>query len=350
MSEITRDHTYIDGKPAQPSHANENEDKLFALVNGNLDWDNLNKAVLQNKAGGIPKLDGDTLVELVQIPATLTGKDADTLDTKEYQDIADEIDADIVAHKDNASAHHAKTVSSDIDHGSVLGLGDDDHPQYLKKAGGTMTGFLTLHAAPTSNLHASTKKYVDDAIAAGGFGDMLKSVYDANLNNIVDNSEKLEGSTKTQVRDHTPKSHALSAHTKAVDNIDMNFKRIRNLPTPGGSYDPTHKDYVDHKTRAGGNGNGFWVTCGEILICQVVKELTFTDEGEKTVTWTFPGAFKAGTKPAVLVTVNSSTAEWTFFHGVANEPTNTSVTVGLCDLDNLHTGTWKIGCLAIGVW
>lgn len=33
----------------------------------------------------------------------------------------------------------------------------------LPKAGGTMTGFITLHAAPTSNMHAATKKYVDDA-------------------------------------------------------------------------------------------------------------------------------------------------------------------------------------------
>lgn len=33
------------------------------------------------------------------------------------------------------------------------------------KAGDTMTGFLTLNAAPTSNLHAATKKYVDDAAA-----------------------------------------------------------------------------------------------------------------------------------------------------------------------------------------
>lgn len=33
----------------------------------------------------------------------------------------------------------------------------------LPKAGGTMTGFITLHKAPTSNMHAATKKYVDDA-------------------------------------------------------------------------------------------------------------------------------------------------------------------------------------------
>lgn len=34
----------------------------------------------------------------------------------------------------------------------------------VAKAGDTMTGFLTLHAAPTTELHASTKKYVDDTV------------------------------------------------------------------------------------------------------------------------------------------------------------------------------------------
>jgi len=34
-------------------------------------------------------------------------------------------------HKNDVDAHHAKTVSSEIDHGSVQGLGDDDHTQYL---------------------------------------------------------------------------------------------------------------------------------------------------------------------------------------------------------------------------
>ena len=34
----------------------------------------------------------------------------------------------------------------------------------VAKAGDTMTGFLTLHADPTSDLHAATKGYVDDSI------------------------------------------------------------------------------------------------------------------------------------------------------------------------------------------
>ena len=38
---------------------------------------------------------------------------------------------------------------------------------YLPLAGGTLTGFLTLHANPTAALHAVTKQYVDAAITGG---------------------------------------------------------------------------------------------------------------------------------------------------------------------------------------
>lgn len=38
-------------------------------------------------------------------------------------------------------------------------------PNALPKAGGTMTGFITLHADPTANLHAATKQYVDAAVS-----------------------------------------------------------------------------------------------------------------------------------------------------------------------------------------
>ena len=37
---------------------------------------------------------------------------------------------------------------------------------YLSLSGGTLTGALTLDAAPTANLQAATKKYVDDQVAA----------------------------------------------------------------------------------------------------------------------------------------------------------------------------------------
>ena len=40
----------------------------------------------------------------------------------------------------------------------------------VAKDGDTMTGALTLPGAPTQDLHASTKKYVDDSVATGGSG------------------------------------------------------------------------------------------------------------------------------------------------------------------------------------
>lgn len=36
----------------------------------------------------------------------------------------------------------------------------------LQRSGGTMTGALTLSGDPTSNLHAATKQYVDNAVAS----------------------------------------------------------------------------------------------------------------------------------------------------------------------------------------
>lgn len=65
----------------------------------------------------------------------------------------------------------------------------------LDKSGGTLTGALTLHGAPKNDLHAATKKYVDDSMASAGNGDMLKSVYDADGDGVVDNAQKVGGHT-----------------------------------------------------------------------------------------------------------------------------------------------------------
>ena len=56
----------------------------------------------------------------------------------------------------------------------------------LPKSGGTMTGKITLDGAPTTNLHAATKKYVDDSVSgiegggstSGGGSVGLERIYD----------------------------------------------------------------------------------------------------------------------------------------------------------------------------
>lgn len=101
---------------------------------------------------------------------------------------------------------------------------------------------LPTSSYPTEDSQAATKKYVDDIVPTG---DMLKSTYDPNLNGIVDNSEKLEGSSKAQVQDHAPKAHVLNAHENPTSDISMNSKKITDLADPTENQQAATKKYVD---------------------------------------------------------------------------------------------------------
>ena len=99
---------------------------------------------------------------------------------------------------------------------------------------------------PTEDNEAATKKYVDEQ--APGAGDMLKSTYDVDENGIVDNSEKLQGSSKAQVQDHTPKTHKLNSHSLPDDNVNLNSKKIISLADPATDQEAATKSYVDAST------------------------------------------------------------------------------------------------------
>ena len=47
---------------------------------------------------------------------------------------------------------------------------NDVNERFIKKAGDTFTGLVTLSGAPTANLHAATKQYVDDSSGLVGGG------------------------------------------------------------------------------------------------------------------------------------------------------------------------------------
>lgn len=112
---------------------------------------------------------------------------------------------------------------------------------YLPLSGGTMTGFITLHAAPTANMHPATKKYVDDKMIAAGNGDMTKAVYDINDDGIVDKAETVPWSGVTgKPNTFPPSTHK---HTKSeITDFPVSLKNPAALAislngTSQGAYD-----------------------------------------------------------------------------------------------------------------
>lgn len=99
-------------------------------------------------------------------------------------------------------SHHIQDIYDlleALDHGALAGLGDNDHPQYLLKSGGTLTGDLTLDADPTSDLHAATKQYVDAQTA----GVIMKSGYMASYYNLTGSNTEIDALQLTIPADWT---------------------------------------------------------------------------------------------------------------------------------------------------
>ena len=67
----------------------------------------------------------------------------------------------------------------------------------LPKAGGTMTGKLTLDGAPTNNLHAATKKYVDDNAGSASATDQTARDAAKAAKDVADAALPLAGGTLT---------------------------------------------------------------------------------------------------------------------------------------------------------
>lgn len=117
--------------------------------------------------------DGTSTVVVAGGSLTLTGSGATTV-TYDNANTAISISSTdsvtTVANGDSTGGLGSIKVTKDgtTTRPKVYGLGTmagEAKTDYLALAGGTMTGALTLSGAPTSNLHAATKKYVDDSIS-----------------------------------------------------------------------------------------------------------------------------------------------------------------------------------------
>lgn len=82
--------------------------------------------------------------------------------------------------------------SSAVVAADISGLVDS---RYLQLSGGTLTNFLTLHADPTSALHAVTKQYVDNLASGLDYKAAVRVATTANIANLAAAPNTLDGVT-----------------------------------------------------------------------------------------------------------------------------------------------------------
>ena len=106
-----------------------------------------------------------------------------------------------------ASHSHAESDITDL---------TTDLAAKLPLSGGTLTGALTLSGAPTANLEAATKKYVDDSISFAGGGDMMKTVYDTDGDGVVNAADTAAACTGNAATSSACTGNAATATTAAA--------------------------------------------------------------------------------------------------------------------------------------
>ena len=124
----------------------------------------------------------------------------------------------------------------------VLKADETELANYLELAGGTMTGALTLSGAPTVDLHAATKKYVDDAIVAAtpeaidvSYDNVTSGLSAVNVQEAID---ELAQEISTLPDPITYKgAYDAATNTPALSNADTNVTGFLYRVTVAGTVD-----------------------------------------------------------------------------------------------------------------
>lgn len=122
-------------------------------------------------------------------------------------------------------------------HAATKGYVDDMTATRLAKTGGSLSGFLTLHTDPTAEMHAATKDYVDNTVNAKA--DQLNASLTAYINQQDNTKLPLAGGTMTGfIKLHSAPTDNTHASTKLyVDTGVQDAKDLANtkLPLSGGT-------------------------------------------------------------------------------------------------------------------
>ena len=83
----------------------------------------------------------------------------------------------------------------DGNHASAFALSSHAHSNYAPLDSPALTGTPTAPTASigTNSTQIATTAFVQSALSSGGYGDMLKTIYDTDNDGIVDNAEKVNG-------------------------------------------------------------------------------------------------------------------------------------------------------------
>lgn len=106
---------------------------------------------------------------------------------------------------------------------------------FLLKTGGTLTGALTLSGAPTVDLHAATKKYVDDTLAGAGGGGVTDPLH-LNDNNVTTPTYSFTSSTGTGMYISAPNTLGFAVAGNQILSVSAVTGLIVN---PGSGYSIT---------------------------------------------------------------------------------------------------------------
>lgn len=172
-----------------------------------------------------------------------------TVDHENLSSIGSYNHTDIDNHIDDATLHFTE---ASIDHGSISGLGDDDHPQYAGiSQTETISGAWSFTTAPTSvtptsGSHVATKDYVDATVitdhgSLGGLGDDDHPQYAG-----ISQSETISGSwsfSSIPSCGVTPSSGSHLANKSYVDSA-ISGSIISDHGSLSGLSDDDHPQYL----------------------------------------------------------------------------------------------------------
>lgn len=212
--------------------------------------------------------------------------------------------------------------------------GITDTSDIALKSGATMTGNLTLAGAPSSNLHAATKQYVDSTV----------STHDSDTTNVhgISDTSVLETTTGAQNKadaaqtaaelDATSKADAaeLAANDYTDSQIDSHVAVTTNVHGIDDTSKIVFKDSasttLDGDLVVDGdftiNGTNFSASATSITIEDNIVQLAHQNAAN-TVDLGIVVAYNDGTAKHSGIVRDVSDSKWKLFKGVTTEPTTT---------------------------